>query len=59
MSATGQSPWAKEEHPPCPNHGLSYFDESGRCLPSCGFGWLFDPLSIVRDEYYLTGEADR
>ncbi len=45
-----ESPWATSEHAPCPDHGKAHFDASGRCLPSCGFGWERDPLLIVRDE---------
>jgi hypothetical protein len=34
---------------PCPVHGSASLDQSGRCMPSCGFGWERDPLLMVRD----------
>lgn len=32
---------------PCPTHGTRSLDGSGRCLPSCGFGWEVEPLTLV------------
>lgn len=31
----------------CPDHGLACVDASGRCLPSCGFGWEVSPFATV------------
>lgn len=48
---TADSRWAKPDHPPCPDHGKAHFDQSGRCLPSCGFGHEVDPIQIIRAEF--------